>query len=110
MEKISRIKVYYASGINYELYGQWMGLIEVSQGRGLYVPAVENVHDVVIQGVTMPSGSVSILDQRAVCVDQDTGDILYNPRQHWDDLDMDCFGDWWKDHPEWPAVLELEGL
>ncbi|KKK52604.1 hypothetical protein LCGC14_3103240 [marine sediment metagenome] len=92
-----KIHVYYPSGQNFVLEGEWQGPVVLSRGPG---------HKGAIL-VLECDGKTVLAEPRGVYVDAETDEVLYSPRNQ---VQIDQWViDWLKEHPEWPTILELPG-
>lgn len=104
-----KIRLSYPSGHSFVVVGDWIGPGIIG---GELVPAITVTAALRVPGGTFVNrGSVLIGDPRGVYQDADSGAILYNPRMP---LIFAFLGSTWHqwlaEHPEWPGVLEIEGL
>lgn len=99
------IKVYYPSGNILHLSGEWKGPGNVG-GNCLILIFIDK--DCILPGGSIvAANSAFVGDIRGVYQNEDSGEVLYNPR--------DCMVgmnewavNWLGEHPEWPAILELD--
>jgi hypothetical protein len=104
----NHIHVYYPSGKNFSIAGEWVGCC-FSGGLQLILVRNPRITDPAMRGVLAKmtrNNTDLVLDPRCCCVDKETGAVLYNPREH-----GNCTEPWVKkwliEHPEWPGTLEL---
>lgn len=94
------MRVYFPSGASFTVVGEWVGCCSLGGNQSVAISKMRPLDD---DGAKRHG---ALIDPRVCCVDQKTGAILYNPREH-----MECINEWVKtwlaEHPEWPAILEL---
>lgn len=98
-----QIKVYYPSGNTFTLCGQWKGPGRIGSFNAILIIADETVK---IGNQVVTKGGCLIGDPRGVYQDLETGQVLYNPRDHIVGMEK-VWVEWLGQHPEWPAVLEV---
>ena len=109
-----RIKVSYPSGNVLHLSGEWKGPGHI-KGLGIILIKIDQDSPVpegmksVKEGALIycfKCGTEFIGDIRGVYQNEDTGEILYNPRNALEGMNQWAV-DWLNLHREWPAILEL---
>lgn len=102
-----RIKIFYPSGNILHLSGEWKGPGNVD-GTCIILILIEKDCKVP-GGSVITKGSAFVGDPRGIYQNEDTGEILYNPRDAM--IGMDNWAvNWLNEHPEWPQLLEMKGL
>lgn len=61
------------------------------------------------QGQHMEAGSMVLIDPRCLVRDVDDGTLLYNPREHVNEMGP-TFRTWMDAHPEWPPTGDPDKL
>lgn len=115
-----RIKVSYPSGGRLHLSGEWKGLGNV-EGECIILILVDkdcplpegamarrgfDRHLPTKPCPIVPRGSAFVGDIRGVYENEDTGQVLYEPRSHMEGMNKWAV-DWLKANPHWPNILEL---
>lgn len=105
------IRVSYPSGIQFVVVGVFEGVAQVGGDAGA-VPVIDVKRPFRFPGgAYINRGEALINDPRAVIQDADTGTVLYEPRNPFIYNFMDPnLKQWLTEHPEWPGVLEIDGL
>ena len=99
-----KFKVSYPSGHVLHLRGEWKGLGNVD-GDGIILILIDK--DCIIPGgFILTANSVFVGDIRGVYQNEDSGEILYNPRDCMEGMSKWAVN-WLNEHQEWPAILEL---
>ncbi len=98
-----KITIFYPSGNSLTVKGIWKGPGRIIDNN---VILIEIDEDVEIMGYTLEKGEALIGDPRGVYRNDDTGKILYNPRDAMIGMQK-VWIDWLNEHPEWPDILEL---
>lgn len=99
------IKAYYPSGYTLHLSGEWKGCGNLNGKFGVVVIVVDKDYPMPGGPILQAHGNF-IGDIRGVYLDESSGDVLYNPREHMKGMNKWAV-DWLGEHPEWPALLEL---
>ncbi len=93
-----KIRFDYPSGIHMTLEGAFLAAGAIGPE---YVPAIE-VHEPITFGEErIEPGGALVLDPRCLCVEIETGNVLYNGREHYDRLHP-RFRRWFDENPGWP--------
>lgn len=107
-----RIKISYPSGNILHVRGQWKGPGNVMGTPIILIMITEDWNPPV--GSKMDDGSSPVVkagcaligDPRGVYQNEDSGKLLFNPRDWMEGMEQWSI-DWLNEHPEWPAILEL---
>lgn len=99
-----KIKVYYPSGNNFLLSGEWKGPGNI-EGSNVIVIML-NTDSVLPGNNLVTAGAAFIGDPRGVYIDNDNKTVLYNPRDYMEGMQK-VWIDWLNEHSDWPALLEL---
>lgn len=105
------IRISYPSGIQFVIVGDFKGVAQVGGDAGS-VPVIDVKQPFRFPGGEyMNRGAALVGDPRGVYQDADTGTVLYEPRNPliYNFIDPNL-KEWLTEHPEWPGVLEIEGL
>ena len=89
------VRIHYPSGASLVISGLWNGPVLIDGNSAIAMREIN------------PKGAAFLGDPRGVYVDQDTGEVLYNPRMH--AQVNDWMIQWLREHPEWPSVAEIPG-
>lgn len=92
-QPVQRVRIYYPSGASWELEGIWIGPMQLEGETAICIQAGSAAH---------------LLDPRGVCINADTGEVLYNPRMQAQITPWVI--EWLREHPEWPAQAEIPGV
>ena len=101
-----RIKISYPSGNVLHLSGEWKGPGNVDGNCIILILVDEDYIVPDSGGVVIPKDVAFVGDIRGVYQDEDSGRILYNPKESVEGMNKWAV-DWLDEHPEWPAILEL---
>lgn len=99
---IQNLILYYPSGNIVKVKGECKGL--AGQDSPLVVEVAE---DTTVGDQAIPAGGIIAADPRCVCIDADSRQVLYNPRENLRLIEAGL-QKWLSAHTEWPSVLELE--
>lgn len=103
---MAKLRITYAvSAEDVVVEGRFMGLVGVPGSDGaevLYTPMVQMGADTRIRGQRVARGEVLALDPRCLVRDPVSGEVIYNPREHVEELDQP-FVEWLEENPDWPA-------
>lgn len=99
-----KIKAKYPSGAIKRFDGTWLGFVKVYkevEGR-----KVVDLREMCCSGVRLRKNTIAWIDPRAICFNEKTGKVLYNPRKHISVM-KDEFKEWMEEHKEWPHREDL---
>lgn len=81
------------------MVGAYRGMLCEGGNMGLHIDLLGSQ---TIDGHRFPDGRGMLIDPRSVILNQETGEVLYTPRAHINDLPKG-WQDWLAANPEWPA-------
>lgn len=99
-----KIKVYYPSGKNFLLSGEWKGPGRI--GESNFILILLDKDCILPGGKTIPLRAAFIGDPRGVYIEEISKEVLFNPRDYMEGMEK-VWVDWLNEHPEWPRILEL---
>ena len=96
------LRLYYPSGNVVDVIGKFLGLHSPPSGL-----LIEVEKDVQVGDQFVEAGAALVGDPRCVCINAETHEVLYNPREHILRLESN-WKEWLEENPAWPHQLELQ--
>ena len=94
--------IYAASDREATVKGDFQGMVRVPGEPPLYSPMILLREDGRVGNTRTRAGQTMVIDPRCLVLDVDTGEIVFNPRDHLDLMTEDM-RNWMDEHPDWPS-------
>lgn len=99
-----KIKAKYPSGSIKKFEGGWLGFVKVC--REIDHKRAVTSHEMRCCGVKLRKNTIAWIDPRAICFEDSTGKVLYNPKKFINKM-ADKNKNWMIEHPNWPHIEDI---